>query len=170
MDPYLDTDQDGIPDFWDDTFGTTPTTSNPFFPHPYAVVDGSGYTELEEYLDWLAGPHALTVTNRLVGVDLQQTFGQTGNLSFFLTNAVNGTVYLTNVLNYTNVSGHISAVTNTGTYSNTFAIFTPTNSFNGTITNYGLASFDVYVTNNTTEAYFGPVTVNVVVSEFAGRN
>ncbi|HEY3760952.1 MAG TPA: S8 family serine peptidase [Verrucomicrobiae bacterium] len=157
--PYLDTDQDGIPDFWDDTFG-----GSPFVPHPYAVVDGSGYTELEEYLDWLAAPHALTVTTNQVGVDLQQMFGEVGNLSFFLTNAVNGTVYLTNVLNYTNVAGAISAITNSSTYSNTFAIFTPTNDFGGG-TNYGAALFDVYVTNNTTLGYFGPVTVSVVASK-----
>ncbi len=158
--PYLDTDQDGIPDFWDDTFG-----GNPFSPHPNAVIDGSGYTELEEYLNWLAGPHTLTVTNQPVGVDLMQLFGQTGTLSFFLTNAINGTVYLTNVLNYTNVSGVIYAETNTSTYSNSFAIFTPTNIFGGGTTNYGQASFDVYVTNNTTVAYFGPVTVSVVASK-----
>jgi subtilisin-like proprotein convertase family protein len=160
--PNLDTDQDGIPDFWEDTFG-----SNPFVPSQNNVLDGSGYTELEEYLNWLAGPHALTVTNQPVGVDLMQLFGQTGNLSFFVTNAVNGSVYLTNVLNYTNVTGTLFAVTNTGTYSNSFAIFTPANNFNGTTTNYGLASFDVYVTNNTTVAYFGPVTVSVVASKVA---
>ena len=82
-------------------------------------------------------------------VDLYQLSGNTGNLSFFLTNAVNGTVYLTNV------SG---SFTNTSTFSNRYAIFTPANNFSG------YASFDYYVTNNTTVAYFGPVTVSVVVS------
>ncbi len=158
--PYLDTDQDGIPDFWDDTFG-----GSPFVPHPnFLAVDGSGYTELEEYLNWLAGPHALTVTNQPVGVNLQQVFGQTGDLSFFVTNAVNGSVYLTNVLDYTNVSGVIYAITNTSTFSNIFAIFTPANNFGGG-TNYGMGSFEAYVTNNATYGYFGPVTVSVVASK-----
>ncbi|MGH7950631.1 MAG: LamG-like jellyroll fold domain-containing protein [Limisphaerales bacterium] len=147
--PYLDTDQDGIPDFWEDTFGT-----DPFSPNPNGVTDGSGYTELEEYINWLAAPHALTITNTPVGVDLQHLFGQTGNLSFFVTNGVNGTVYLTNVL---------GSVTNTGTFSNTIAIFTPTNNASGGTNFYGYASFDAYVTNNDTIAYFGPVTVSVVV-------
>ena len=149
--PYLDTDQDGIPDFWETTFGT-----DPFTPNPNAAIDGSGYTELEEYDNWLAGPHALTVTNTPVGVNLQQLFGNTGNLSFSVTNGVNGTVYLTNVW---------GSVTNTGAYSNSFAIFTPTNNASGGTNFYGYASFDAFVTNNDTVAYFGPVTVSVVVSE-----
>jgi hypothetical protein len=148
--PYLDTDQDGIPDFWEITFGTDPYT-----PNPNAAIDGSGYTELEEYDNWLAGPHALTITNTPVGVDLMQLFGKTGNLSFSVTNGINGTVYLTNVW---------GTVTNTGIYSNSFAIFTPTNNASGGTNFYGYASFDAFVTNNDTVAYFGPVTVSVVVS------
>ncbi|HTX21011.1 MAG TPA: LamG-like jellyroll fold domain-containing protein [Candidatus Aquilonibacter sp.] len=149
--PYLDTDQDGIPDFWEITFGTDPYT-----PNPNAAIDGSGYTELEEYDNWLAGPHALTITNTPVGVDLIRLFGKTGNLSFSVTNAINGTVYLTNVW---------GSVTNTGAYSNNFAVFTPTNNPIDAPTNFsGYASFDVFATNNDTVAYFGPVTVGVVVS------
>ena len=154
---FLDTDQDGIPDFWETTFGQPP-----FVPsNNTASTNAPGYTDLEEYDNWLAGPHALTVTNTPVGVDLMQLFGKTGNLSFFVTNSVNGSVYLTNVLNYTNVLGVVCAVTNTGPYSNRFAFFTPA------IANpafSGYASFDVYVTNTDTVAYFGPVTVSVVVS------
>ena len=149
--PYLDTDQDGIPDFWEWTF--TPT--NVFVPSNNNDRNGSGYTDLEEYNNWLAGLHALTVTNTPVGVDLLRLFGKTGNLSFSVTNGVHGSVYLTNVL---------GAVTNTGLFSNSIAIFTPTNNL-GAATNYnGYASFDVYVTNNDTIGYFGPATVNVAVS------
>jgi subtilisin-like proprotein convertase family protein len=147
MPPYLDTDQDGIPDFWEITFGQNPTnaSNNQLSTNPNYI----GYTDLEEYLNWLAMPHALTVTNTPVGVDLYLLSGESGNLSFSVTNAVNGTVYLTNVL---------GSVTNTGSFSNSIAIFTPA-------TNYsGYASFDYYVTNNDTVAYFGPVTVSVVVS------
>ncbi|HEY2328838.1 MAG TPA: DUF642 domain-containing protein [Verrucomicrobiae bacterium] len=149
--PYLDTDQDGIPDFWEITFGTdrfTPSNNND--------RDGDGYTDLEEYDNWLAAPHALTVTNTPVGVDLQSLFGKTGNLSFSVGNGSNGTVYLTNVL---------GVVTNTGVFSNSIAIFTPTNNFGGGTNNFGYAAFDAFVTNNDTVAYFGPVTVSVVVSK-----
>ena len=145
--PYLDTDQDGIPDFWEITFGQNPTnaSNNQLSTNPNYF----GYSDLEEYLNWLAIPHALTVTNTPVGVDLYLLSGESGNLSFSVTNAVNGSVYLTNVL---------GSVTNTGPFSNSIAIFTPLNKFSG------YASFDYYVTNNDTVAYFGPVTVSVVVS------
>ncbi len=150
---YLDTDQDGIPDFWEVTFGQDPTNAS---NNQLSMnADYIGYTDLEEYLAWLAGPHALTVTNTPVGVDLMQLFGKTGNLSFSLTNAVNGTVYLTNVL---------GSVTYTGSLSNRIAVFTPTISASGGTNYYGYASFDVEVTNTDTVAYFGPVTVSVVVS------
>ena len=149
--PYLDTDQDGIPDFWEMTF--TPT--NIFVPSNNNDRDGDGYTDLEEYDNWLAGPHALTTTNTPVGVDLMQLFGKTGNLSFSVTNAMQGFVYLTNVL---------GSVTNTGPFSNSIAVFTPTNNLPFTTNYSGYASFDVFVTNNATIAYFGPVTVSVIVS------
>jgi hypothetical protein len=88
-----------------------------------------------------------------VSVDLNVLCGKTGNLSFSVTNGINGTVYLTNVL---------GSVTNIGTFSNSIAVFTPTNSAGTNF--YGYASFDLYVTNNATIAYFGPVTVSVMVS------
>jgi subtilisin-like proprotein convertase family protein len=145
--PPLDSDQDGIPDYWEITFGTDPfvASNNQLSTNANYI----GYTDLEEYLGWLAAPHALTVTNTTVDVDLYRLAGDTGNLSFFVTNGVNGTVYLTNVL---------GSVTNTGPFSNSIAVFTPA-------TNYsGYASFDFFVTNNDTVAWFGPVTVSVVVS------
>jgi hypothetical protein len=140
--PPLDTDQDGIPDYWETTLGENPTnfTAN-------ADPDLDGYTDLEEYMNWLAAPHALTATNAPVGVDLYTLCGKTGKLSFSLTNSVNGSVYLTNVL---------GSVTNTGTYSNSIAVFTPATN--------GFASFSFFVTNNDTVAYFGPVTVSVMDS------
>jgi subtilisin-like proprotein convertase family protein len=150
--PYLDTDQDGLPDFWEITFGTDPFTPS----NNNLASDGSGYTDLEEYDNWLAGPHALTVINTTAGVDLMQLFGKTGNLSFSVTNAMQGFVYLTNVL---------GSVTNTGPFSNSIAVFTPTNNLPFTTNYSGYASFDVFVTNNATIAYFGPVTVSVVVSK-----
>jgi len=142
--PPLDSDQDGIPDYWEITFGQDPTNASDFLPSTHSP----GYSDLEEYLNWLAGPHAVTTNNGPVAVDLYKLSGNTGHLAFFVTNAVNGTVYLTNVL---------GSVTNTGPLSNSIAIFTPTNAS-------PYASFDYYITNTDTMAYFGPVTVSVVVS------
>ena len=145
--PWLDTSGDGIPDFWKSTFGlvltntynTTLTTNANFI----------GYSDLEEYLSWLAGAHALAATNQPVNVDLVRISGKTGNLTFFVTNAVNGSVYLTN---------RVDPVTQTVIQSNAVAVFIPSNNVSG------YASFDYYVTNNDTVAFIGPVTVSVLVS------
>jgi hypothetical protein len=158
--PYLDTDRDGIPDFWETTFGQFPTNVSNFLPSTHDI----GYTDLEEYINWLGAPHALTITNTPVGVDLMKLCGNTGNLSFAVTNSVNGLVYLTNVLSYTNSLGVGITVTNTGPFSNSIAVFTPTNNAASGTNFYGYAAFDFTVTNNDTHAYFGPVTVSVVVS------
>jgi subtilisin-like proprotein convertase family protein len=147
--PPLDTDRDGIPDYWETTLGENPTNFS-----ANADRDGDGYTDLEEYMNWLAAPHALTVTNTPVSVDLYALCGKTGNLSFSVTNGINGSVYLTNVL---------GSVTNTGAFSNSIAVFTPATNSLGT-NFYGYASFDFDVTNNATIAAFGPVTVSVMVS------
>jgi alpha-tubulin suppressor-like RCC1 family protein/subtilisin-like proprotein convertase family protein len=150
---FLDTNRDGLPDFWESTFGLSPTNQNNNLLS--ANTNAIGYSDLEEFNNWLAGPHAVTLTNTPVGIDLRETFGKAGNLSFWLTNSMHGLVYLTNVL---------GSYTNTGTFSNTFAIFYPTNN-SGSGTNYsGYASFDVFVTNNDTMAYYGPETVSVAVS------
>jgi hypothetical protein len=156
--PLVETDQGGIPDYWEiSVYNWYPNATNAMGSLPSSNLPG--YTRLEEYLSWLANPHAVTVSNTPVAVDLYKLSGNSGNLSFSVTNAVNGSVYLTNVLYYTNFSGTvIGPVTNTGPFSNSFAVFTPT------ATNIGYASFDYYITNNDTLAYFGPVTVSVVAS------
>ena len=144
--PYVDVDRDGIPDFWEISLHENPTNFSPNLDR-----DGDGYTDLEEYMNWLGAPHALTVTNQSTNVDLYVLSGNTGNLLFGVANGTNGSVYLTN--------SNPCAVSGNGT----IAVFTPTNDFGGG-TNYGFGSFTYMVTNTDTRAYFGPVTVSVFVS------
>jgi hypothetical protein len=84
-----DTDQDGMPDFWESTLGlatNTPSNNND--------RDGDGYTDLEEYINWLAAPHAICFTNTFVDVDLRTVVGVVGNFSFTVANGMNGNVSL----------------------------------------------------------------------------
>jgi pectate lyase len=85
-----DTDSDGMPDYWEVAAGLNP-----------AVVDnnldrnGDGYTELEDYLNWLAGPHATGNAGADFDVDLRKLNGSsTTNLTFTVGNPTNGTVSL----------------------------------------------------------------------------
>jgi autotransporter-associated beta strand protein len=92
--PYPDADNDGMPDFWEIGTGSDPNTANNNDPSP----SGSGYTRLEDYLNWLAKPHGIALQNTNVVVDLRQfTRGWVViNHSPFWSagNATNGTVTL----------------------------------------------------------------------------
>jgi hypothetical protein len=146
--PYVDIDRDGIPDFWEITLGENATNFSANLDR-----DGDGYTDLEEYLNWLGAPHGLTVTNTPANIDLYVLAGNTGNLQFGVANGTNGTVYLTN---QTDMCGNVLR-------SNNIAVFTPTNNFGGGAKG-GFGSFTFMVTNSDTTAYFGPVTVGMFVS------
>ena len=131
--PPTDTDQDGIPDYWETTFGLDPNV-----PGNNNDRDSDGYTDLEEYINWLAAPNALTSIGQPVDVNLALISGSTGNLAFGVTNGTNGTVVLLG--------------------DGRTARFTPD-------TNYtGYASFNFSVTNLVTSNWFGPDSVSVVVS------
>jgi len=92
--PYADTDQDGMPDFWELGTGSNPNVANNNDPSP----NGTGYTRLEDYLNWLADPHGVALTNTTVYVDLRQfTCGFTNSTPVYsIANATNGTVTLFN--------------------------------------------------------------------------
>jgi autotransporter-associated beta strand protein len=85
----LDSDQDGLPDFWE-----TATGSNPIAFDSMSLAP-DGYTLLEHYLNWLAEPHVIT-TNNYVDVDLwQYTSGFTNAIpTYSVDNATNGTIAL----------------------------------------------------------------------------
>jgi hypothetical protein len=60
----LDSDQDGMPDYWELALGSNPNVADSLTPGT------GGYTKLENYLNWLAGPHAVASKNSFVDVDL----------------------------------------------------------------------------------------------------
>ena len=62
----LDSDQDGLPDYWELALGSNPNVADSLTPGT------GGYTKLENYLNWLAGPHAVASKNSFVDVDLRQ--------------------------------------------------------------------------------------------------
>jgi autotransporter-associated beta strand protein len=94
--PYADTDNDGMPDFWENGTGSNPSVANNNDPSP----SGSGYTRLEDYLNWLAEPHGIALTNTNVVVDLRQfTRGWVvvnHNPVWSVSSPTNGTVSLIN--------------------------------------------------------------------------
>jgi fibronectin type 3 domain-containing protein len=68
----VDTDHDGLPDWWERIKGLN--TNSPAGDFSDANIDlvGDGYTELERYLTWLALPHYDCTNNTTLNVDLTQ--------------------------------------------------------------------------------------------------
>lgn len=62
----VDSDHDGMPDYWEIAVGSDPHAANSNDdPH------NTGYTLLEDYLNWLANPHAVTPNSQAVDIDLR---------------------------------------------------------------------------------------------------
>ena len=117
-----DSDHDGLPDWWEFAKGLNPNSPSGDFSDSNGDPDGDEFTNLEDYLNWLAAIHIDGTRNTNVDLDLTQfTRGFTNNSPVYVVfNPTNGTVTL--------ISGKV-------------ARFTPTANF------YGLGSFQFKVTD-----------------------
>ena len=72
-----DTDQDGMPDWWERCTGSDPNTAN-----HNDDPDGNGWTRLEDYLEFMAHPYIVIAPNGSGTIDLKEHFagffGQNG--------------------------------------------------------------------------------------------
>jgi autotransporter-associated beta strand protein len=102
----LDTDQDGLPDYWEQALGSNPNVADSLTPGT------GGYTKLENYLNWLAGPHAVAPKNSFVDVDLRQYTGGFTNAS-----PVYSTFAPTNGAVALQADGHTARFTPAGNFS-----------------------------------------------------
>lgn len=129
--PATDSDGDGMPDYWEKAMGLNYLNAG-----DATAIAANGYANIENYFNWLADPHAVTVTNTPVDVDLWPfTAGFTNvNPTYIVSGGSNGVVTLTN--------SH-------------FAHFVPNASF------FGLGNFQFTVV--TSDAAYTN-TVNVLVS------
>jgi autotransporter-associated beta strand protein len=125
----IDTDGDGMPDYWEKAVGLNPNNASDAM-----TIASDGYANIEHYLNWLAGPHALTSTNASVTVDLWPYTGGFTNASpvYAVNNASNGVIALS--------SGHL-------------VLFTPATNY------FGLGGFQFTVTGNDGTSYTNNVTI-----------
>lgn len=85
----FDTDHDGMPNVWEAAHGLDPAVAN-----NNADPDNDGYTQLEDYLNYLAGPHSSTAKNSTVDISLAPfARGMTAPV-LVVSAAVNGSVAL----------------------------------------------------------------------------
>ncbi|HLP77456.1 MAG TPA: pectate lyase [Candidatus Paceibacterota bacterium] len=84
-----DSDQDGMPDAWETATGLDPNN-----PEDRNRPAPSGYTQLEEYLNWLAEPHLIASNSERIRVDLREFTGGIPAASFQISNAINCTAVI----------------------------------------------------------------------------
>jgi hypothetical protein len=86
-----DSDGNGMPDYWKAAITRGASTTN---LDPLAVAP-SGYLNIEDYLHFLAIPHAITQVNKPVTVDLARFTAGFANQTFTVFGGIHGTVSLT---------------------------------------------------------------------------
>ena len=75
-----DTDHDGLPNWWEQIKGLNPNSPPGDFSDSNGDPDGDEYTNLEDYLNWLAAPHFDCTDGASLDIDLTQlTRGFTNN-------------------------------------------------------------------------------------------
>lgn len=62
----FDTDRDGLPDWWEEIVGTSANSASGDFSDANADADGDGWSNLEDYLDYMAVPHAVVPNDTVV--------------------------------------------------------------------------------------------------------
>lgn len=133
----FDTDQDGMPDWWEEARGTDPAT-----PDNNGDPDQDGYTNLEDYLNYMAEPHFDLQNGKPLTLNLKAYFaGYVNNPKFDIASASDDVTCTPGQHEGEYVFGAIGgkgiadfAVTasdddNTGTYTRTFHFYhsdTPT--------------------------------------------
>jgi len=85
----MDTDRDGMPDYWETALGKNPYVAN------NNAANSDGYTDLEHYLNWLMEPRTVVAANGFVDVNLRDfTLGLASNATYMVSNPTNGAVTL----------------------------------------------------------------------------
>jgi hypothetical protein len=129
-----DTDHDGMPDYWEAAVGLNPNLAS----DRSQINTVTGYTRLEEYLNWLADAHALCDRNGTVDVSLRAATGGATNLTYSVTSGGNGTVTLLG----DGYTARFTAAANTN----------------------GVAGFTFTATDPVTAASFGPVNYGILIT------
>ncbi|HEY6166409.1 MAG TPA: T9SS C-terminal target domain-containing protein [Verrucomicrobiae bacterium] len=89
-----DTDHDGLPDWWEIMHGLNPNSLPGDFSDSNGDLDADGYTNLEDYLNWLAAPHVVARQSGSVDVDLRAFAAGLTDPVFAVFGPTNGSVLL----------------------------------------------------------------------------
>jgi hypothetical protein len=90
---YYDTDNDGLPNWWETLKGLNVYSAPDDFSDANSDPDHDGFTELDNYLEWMGGPHYFMTPTEPLSIDLKTLArGYTNNPAFTTASAVNGSL------------------------------------------------------------------------------
>ncbi|QLC65391.1 T9SS type A sorting domain-containing protein [Flavobacterium sp. LPB0248] len=105
-DSNWDSDQDGLPNWWENIIGTNVNSAIGDFSDANADPDLDGYTNLDKYLQWMSLPHYESPNGNKIDINIQKlSRGFTNGVSYTISNVINGNATLnTNVVAFTPAS------------------------------------------------------------------
>ncbi|MFB9107839.1 pectate lyase family protein [Flavobacterium gyeonganense] len=90
-----DTDHDGLPDWWEKAFGLNENSKAGDFSDANADLDEDGFTQLDNYLDWMAQPHFFVKSGEQTVLNAADYFkGYEASPVFTFSDLTNGRVIL----------------------------------------------------------------------------
>ncbi len=91
----FDSDHDGLPDWWEKLHQTNPNSSAGDFKDANQDTDHDGFTNLDNYLQWMGEPHFFTQVGKSITIDLKQfALGYTEKPIFKIADILNGNATL----------------------------------------------------------------------------
>lgn len=90
-----DSDHDGLPDWWEEIHGTNPHSPKGDFSDANADKDKDGYTNLDDYLAWMAAPHYCSPYGEKIVINLRTlSRGYIDHPDYSVSDVVNGHIDL----------------------------------------------------------------------------
>lgn len=90
-----DTDHDGLPNWWEKAFGLNENSNAGDFSDSNSDTDKDGFTQLDNYLDWLAQPHYFVKSGEKNDLNATDYFkGYESKPVYFFSDLKNGKVVL----------------------------------------------------------------------------
>jgi hypothetical protein len=88
-----DTDHDGLPNWWEEAKGSNVNSAANNFSEANADKDKDGFTQLDDYLDWMAKPHFFINSGEKLALDAKDYFkGYEKKPVYTFSDVVNGKV------------------------------------------------------------------------------
>ncbi|OQP44888.1 pectate lyase [Niastella yeongjuensis] len=90
-----DSDNDGLPNWWETLYGLNTNSGAGDFSDANSDTDLDGYTQLDNYLEWMGGPHYFGAPATALNIDITAlSKGYNSSPTFTLSNITNGTAVL----------------------------------------------------------------------------